>query len=197
MLSQKQRLTYHTTTCLCPVFVSWLLACYVSWQPAPFLLSLPLSAALEPNYPQRTQRSYHKARSYSNVHLFTIQACKNSQHTCHRLRRGIDEVVTNPPLIRRQVGIRPPFGFQSCLLEGYFTNRVSYLLYWSLVAFCLFAEFHSPLEQMGVCYLCTVENTTLQTFTQLFYSIHFCSVSHHFSDSSLTWGQQENGKGLR
>lgn len=54
MLSQRQRQTYHRTTCLRPLFLSCLLAFSVFWQPTPFLLSLPLSVALEPNYPQRT-----------------------------------------------------------------------------------------------------------------------------------------------
>lgn len=93
----------------------------------------------------------------SSVHYPRLQ---NSQHTCCCLRHGVDEAASNPPLIWYQVQIHPPFSFQGCSLEGYFTNCVSYLLYWCLAAFCLLATSHSPLEQMGVCYLCTVENTT-------------------------------------
>ncbi|CAB1443471.1 unnamed protein product [Pleuronectes platessa] len=40
-----------------------------------FFCSLPLSVTLEPNYPLRTQRSYHKAGSHSTVHLLAAQAC--------------------------------------------------------------------------------------------------------------------------
>lgn len=109
-----------------------------------------MSVAPEPNYPPRTQRSYHKARSRSSVHHAHYAGPRNSQRTCRSLGRGVDEAPANPPLIWRQVQTHPPFGFQNRSLEGHFANRVSYLLYWSLAAFRLLAKSHSPLEQMGV-----------------------------------------------
>lgn len=165
--SLRRRSTYHKMTCLRPVLHSCLLAFHVFWQPAPSLPSLPMSVAPEPNYPPRTQRSYHKARSRSSVHRAHYTGLQNSQHTCRRLGRGVEEAVANPPLIWRQVQIHPPFGSQNSSPEGRFANRVSYLLYWSLAAFCLLAKSHSPLEQMRVCYLWTVENSAWQTFKQL------------------------------
>lgn len=40
--SQRRRSTYHKMTCLCPMFLSCLLAFHVFWQPAPFLFPLRL-----------------------------------------------------------------------------------------------------------------------------------------------------------
>lgn len=165
-VSQRWKSPYHWTACLCPLILSCLLTFNVFWQPAPFRLSFLLSVALEPNYPQRTQRFYHKARSRSSVHHTHYTGLQNSQHTCCFLRRGVDRAVSNPPLIWHQVQIHPQFWFQSCLLEGYSTNCVTYLLSWSLAGFCLSATFYSPLEQMEICYLRTLENSALQTFTQ-------------------------------
>ena len=177
-LSLSQRSTYHKMTSLRPTLLSCLSAINAFWQPAPFLFSLRLPVAPEPNYPPRTLRSYHKARSRFSVHHAHYTGLQNSQHTCSRLERGVGEAVANPPLIWPQVQIYPSFGFQGRLLEGYSANRVSYLLYWSLAAFSLLAQSHSPLEQMGVCYLWTVENSALQTFTQLPYlnGFHCCSL---------------------
>lgn len=117
---------------------------------------------------------------------------QNSQHTCHRLKRGVDEAVANPPLIWRQVQIHPPFGFQSHLLEGYFANRVSYLLYWSLAACCLLAKSHSPLGQMEVCYLWTVENSALQTFTHCLYCNGFRCGSLRSLSYPIHWPEAGN-----
>lgn len=144
------------TACLCPVFLSCLLTFYI-WQLAPFRLSLSLSVAPEPNYPQRTQGFYHKARLRSSVHHAHYTSLQNAQHTCRCLGRRADEAVSNPPLIWRPVRIHPPFWFESCSLERHFVNCVSYLLYWSLAAFCLLAKSHSSLQQMGVCYQWSVE----------------------------------------
>lgn len=156
--SQKWKSSYLRTACLFPGLPSCLLTFHVFWQPAPFLFSSPLSVALEPNYPQRTQRFYHKAGSRSSVHHTHYTGLLNSQHTYCCLRRGVDKAVSNPPLIWHQVQIHPQFWFQSGSLEGYFANCVSYVLYWSQAAFCLLATFYSPLEQMEVCYLQTVKN---------------------------------------
>lgn len=104
----------------------------------PFFRSF--SVAPEPNYPQRTQRFYHRAGSRSSVHHTHYTSLQNSQHTCCCLRRGVITAVSNPTLIW-QVQIHLQFWFQSSLLEGYYTNCVTYLLSCSLAVSCLSATF--------------------------------------------------------
>lgn len=117
-----------------------------------------LSVALEPNYPPRTHRSYHQARSRFIAHHAHYTRLQNSQHTCRRIERGVDEALANSPFICRQVQIHVTFGFQRYPLDGYFGNHVSYLLYWSQVDITMLDKSHS---QMGVCYLWTVKNSAL------------------------------------
>ena len=135
---------------LCPVFVSCLMAFRIFWQPAPILLFLTSVCSPGAQLPTKNTEILSQSRVILHCAPAHNTGLQNSQHTCRRLGRRIDKVVANPHLIWHQVQIRRPFGFQSHLLEGFFANRVSYLLHWSLAAFCLLDEFHSPLEQMGV-----------------------------------------------
>lgn len=99
-LSERWKSTYQKMTRLRPVFSSHLS------QPSTSLdklhlpsLYVPLSVTLEPNYPPRTQRSYHRDWSCSSVHRAHDTGLRNSQHTCWCLKRRIDQVVASPSLI--------------------------------------------------------------------------------------------------
>ena len=89
-------------------------------------LSLPTSEALEPNYPPRTKRSNHKARSRSSVHQVYCTGLQYSRHTCRCFGCGVDKTVANQPFIWRPVLIQTLFGFQNHSLKKGHVAHISF-----------------------------------------------------------------------
>lgn len=133
--SQTKKSLYHTMTCLHPMFL-------VFWPSASsdnlHLFSSVMSVCiLKPNYPPRTHRSFHPARSCLTAHNahYTVRGCK---HTCRHIKCGgsTGQLSCHP--------VKSKFtwclDFWSIYLMGTSVipvHHTSHLLYWSQVAFYL------------------------------------------------------------
>lgn len=112
------------------------------------LFSLCLSGALEPNYPSRTQRSYHSGHA-SLFTMLSTEVLQDSQHTCHCID-GADETLASPPLFWCQVQNHVQhLDSRSIYLMGVLVI-VSHVFSTEARQYMLFVKSHS---KVGTCYL--------------------------------------------